>query len=329
MNIIIDDILDLSKLDNDEMMMNMDEHDLEEIMQVISDEYTPIAASKGLELICTIDEDVPEYLYTDDTRVYQILTNLMSNSIKYSNSGSITVAAYYDSHLNNMCFDIKDEGKGIRKSEINNLFKDYGRTSNCTPEISSNGLGLCVCQKIATLLGGSIEVRSEYKKGSTFTFVHPINLSYSNSSKSDDLTDSEIQESILQSLKGDVLIVDDDENITSLFKLLLKWINYDHGAELKIDTAKNEARVLNLTKRKQYNLIFMDIDLDGEDGCSICDSILRTSELNADTPIIAITANIKTVQNDRDSKYDCFKSILLKPFTNKDINRVIAKYINI
>ena len=108
---------------------------------------------------------------------------------------------------------------------------------------------------------------------------------------------------------------------------MLKWINYDHGSELKIYTAKTEERVISICKRKKFDLIFMDIDLDGEDGYSICKNILQNSIINSDTPIVAITANIKYVQNDRDKKYDCFKDTLLKPFTNKDISRVISKYI--
>lgn len=327
MKIIIDDILDLSKIDNDEMIMNMDDYEIDEILQVVADEYTPIAANKGLELICTIDSDVPETLYTDETRIYQVLTNLISNSIKYSNSGSIILSTFYDPDVNCIGFEVRDEGQGIRKSEINNLFKDFGTTTNSIPGINSNGLGLCVCQKIATLLGGSIEVKSEYHKGSTFTFVHPIDLNHSGSSSgTTDLTDSDIQDAILRDIKGDILIVDDDDNITALFKLLLKWLNYDHGAELRIDTARNEERTMALTNRKKYSLIFMDIDLDGEDGCSICEAVL-SGEKNRSTPIIAITANIKSIQKDRDSRFDCFSNVLLKPFTNKDIDRVIAKYI--
>ena len=228
---------------------------------------------------------------------------------------------------NTVCFEIKDEGKGIRRSEINNLFKDFGTTTNSIPGINSNGLGLCVCQKIAGLLGGSIEVKSEYQRGSTFTFVHPISLSHSGSSVSSmDLTDSDIQDTILRNVKGDVLIVDDDANITELFKLLLKWINLDHGSELRVDTAHNEEKTISLTNRKKYSIIFMDIDLDGEDGCSICNNVL-SNDRNKNTPIIAVTANINTVQKDRDPRYDCFMDVLLKPFTNKDINRIIAKYI--
>lgn len=324
MNIIIGDILDLSKLDNDEMIMNMDDYEIEDIVQMISDEYTDVARLKDLSLICTIGADVPETIYTDDTRVYQILANLVSNSIKYSNTGSIKVAVYYCDDSNSVCFEVADKGKGIRKSEINNLFKDYGRTSNCTPEVESNGLGLSVCQKLANLLGGTIEVRSEYKKGSTFIFRHPIELSHSKCEVP--MTESEVRQNLaVQDIKGDVLIVDDDRNITSLFKLLLKWINYDYGTELKIDIAKSEERVLRLTSQKKYSLIFMDIDLDDDDGCNVCSAVRNT--INKETPIVAVTADIKSVQKDRDSRYNCFQEILLKPFTNRDIERVISKHM--
>ena len=324
MNIIIGDILDLSKLDNDEMIMNMDDYEIEDIVQMISDEYTDVARLKNLSLICTIDADVPETIYTDDTRIYQILANLVSNSIKYSNTGSIKVAVHYCDDSNSVCFEVADKGKGIRKSEINNLFKDYGGTSNCTPEVESNGLGLSVCQKLANLLGGTIEVRSEYKKGSTFIFRHPIELSHSKCEVP--MTESEVWQNLaIQDIKGDVLIVDDDRNITSLFKLLLKWINYDYGTELKIDIAKSEERVLRLTSQKKYSLIFMDIDLDDDDGCNVCSAVRNT--INKETPIVAVTADIKSVQKDRDSRYNCFQEILLKPFTNRDIERVISKHM--
>jgi CheY-like chemotaxis protein len=212
---------------------------------------------------------------------------------------------------------------------MNNLFKDFGITTNSTPGMDSNGLGLCVCQKIAILMGGSIEVKSEYHKGSVFTFIHPTNPQHSGSLNSSAiLTDSEIHDTVLRNVKGNILIVDNDDSIQTLFKLLLKWINYDHGSELNIDTAGNEERALSHVGRKTYDIIFMDLDLDLEDGCSICNCIISNKDNpNSNAHIIAITANIKAIQKDRDSKYECFREILLKPFTNKDINRIVAKYI--
>jgi signal transduction histidine kinase/CheY-like chemotaxis protein/PAS domain-containing protein len=321
MNIIIDDILDLSKIDNNELIMNLEEHSLREITDLIIDESRSEIEKKGLRLEYEFDTNNPESIYTDTTRTFQILSNLLSNSIKYSCTGTIKFKVTYNVDSNAIMFQVIDQGQGIRKEEIPNLFKQFGRTSNSVTDINSTGLGLCVCQKIAVLLGGSIQVSSEYKKGSMFTFIHPIKLGYSG-------FDTVHEPYLNKEIKGNVMIVDDDPNITSLFKLLLKCMNYDNGYDLNIETAETGDKAIELTKIKKYDLIFMDIDLDGEDGCTVSERILSNYAMNNTVcPIIAVTANIKSVQHDRDPKYDCFADVVLKPFNNYDINKIIVKYL--
>jgi signal transduction histidine kinase/CheY-like chemotaxis protein len=320
MNIIIDDILDLSKIDNDELIINLDEHCVRDITDLIYEESMSEITKKGLTLEYDFDPNTPEFLYTDNTRVFQILSNLISNSIKYSTTGTIRFKVSYDETNNSVIFEVSDQGKGIRKEELSNLFKKFGRTSNSVTDVNSTGLGLCVCNKIANLLGGLIEVKSEYKKGSTFTFIHPIKLGYSGSNIMTDIGTN-------RDISGKILIVDDDPNIVALFKLLLRCINYDKGYDLNIETATNGDRTMELTKNKKYDIIFMDIDLDGEDGCTICENILTKCTLNKNCPIIAVTANIKSVQHDRDPKFNCFNDVILKPFNNKDILKTINKYL--
>lgn len=324
MNIIIDDILDLSKIDNNEFIMNFDEHSLHEIIEMIVDESISESNKKGIEFVYDFDKLLPDTLYTDGTRVFQILSNLVSNAIKYSNTGEINFRVKYDTEFNSVIFQVIDQGIGIRKEEFANLFKQFGRTSNSVTEINSTGLGLCVCQKIANLLGGSIEVTSEYKKGSMFTFTHPIKLGYSSVQNTELDFQSNTETSVQKEIKGNVLIVDDDPNITSLFKLLLRWLNYDKGYELNIETANSGEKTLMLIKSKHYKLIFMDIDLDGEDGCMISNEI---RSVNADVHIVAVTANIKSVQKDRDESFNVFDDVILKPFNNKKINDCVVKYL--
>lgn len=320
-NIIIDDILDLSKIDSDELIMNIDEHRLLDITNMIYEEYIDDIHKKGLQIKYTTSTGTPEYLYTDDTRVYQILSNLITNAIKYSNTGTIGFNVSYDDNINSIIFTISDQGKGIRKEELNNLFKTYGRTSNSTPDNKSTGLGLCICQKIANLLGGTIDVKSEFNRGSTFIFTHPINLNTSNSKSINNIFND-------KNINGNVLIVDDDKNITAMFKLLLKCINYDNGYDIGIDIAHTSDRTLHLTDNKKYNLIFMDIDLDGEDGCVLSDFIHKNSIKNKNSPIVAITANIKAIQGTKDIKFNIFDDILLKPFNSNDISHCIIKYLD-
>jgi len=334
MKIIIDDILDLSKIDNNEFVMNLDESDLKEITDLIYEESKNEADKKGLILEYIFDVNVPEHIYTDNTRLFQIITNLISNSIKYSNTGSILFKVDYDQKNNNVVFQVSDQGQGIRREEIPNLFKEYGRTSNSISEVNSTGLGLYVCQKIAGLLGGYIDVVSEFKKGSTFTFHHPVKIGQASSC----IEIEPFNEKKYKSIKGNILIVDDDKNIISLFKLLLKCMNYDKGFDIEIDTAITGDKAIELCKNKYYDLIFMDIDLDGNDGCVITESIINLYKNKIKSPlqsihsiqsvVIAVTANIKSIQPDRDIKFNVFDDIIIKPFNNKDIEKCIVKYLN-
>ena len=321
-SIIIDDILDLSKIDNDELIINLDDHNLREITDLIVEEAENEIIKKGLELEYDFCDNNLEFIYTDSTRLFQILSNLISNSIKYSNTGIIKFKVSYDNINNNVIFQVSDQGHGIRKEELSNLFKEFGRTSNSVSDINSTGLGLCVCQKIAHILGGSIEVSSEYKKGSTFTFIHPIKLK---SYIKDEKITKEFSINKNDQIKGRILIIDDDQNITSLFKLLLRCMNYDCGYDLMIETACTGDKALFLASAKKFDLIFMDIDLDGEDGYTICEQIRNQLDLNKNTPVVAVTANIKYVQ--KENKNIIFNDIILKPFNNKDIKKYILKYL--
>lgn len=316
LNIIINDILDLSKIDNDELVMNMESHYLEDIIDMIKDEYDELCNSKNLEFQCIYD-NIPEFIYTDATRLYQIISNLLSNAIKYSKSGIIKLHIQYEK--DNIIFKISDQGKGIRKEELNSLFKDFGTTSNSN-NVNSNGLGLCICQKLARLLNGNIEVLSQYKKGSIFTFNHPIKMKNLSSNPKRNI--DKIEE---KALKGNIMIVDDDENITSLFKMLLKWFNYDYEYELNIDTVNKGDKSRILCNQKKYDLIFMDIDLDGEDGRTICKDIITNSKLNKETPIVAVSANIKF--NINSSDFDMFSDFILKPFSDTQIKKTLMKFL--
>lgn len=322
LNIIINDILDLSKIDNDELVLNVESNYLEDIIDTICDEYEEQCKKKNLNFTCKKDNNVPDLIHTDATRLYQILSNLLSNSIKYSKAGTINLEIKYKDK--NLIFIISDQGKGIRKEEIHNLFKTFGFTSN-SYDSYSNGLGLSVCQKIARLLGGNIEVQSEFKKGSTFTFTHPIKLS--NSSSNPDLSELIENSKMTENrIKANIMIVDDDENITSLFKLLLKWFNFDFGYELIIDTVNCGTKSIQLCDQMKYDIIFMDIDLDGQDGRVVTKEILEKSKYNQNTPIIAVSANIKLNKNS--PHCDCFSELILKPFNDKKIKNTLIKYLS-
>lgn len=310
MNVIIDDILDLTKIENDELNINYDHHKIRDITDLVYEESFEAATRKGLNFKYEYDERSPEYFHTDSTRVFQILTNLISNSIKYSSSGTILFKV--SSEDSNIIFEVSDQGRGIKKEELPNLFKMFGRTSNRESDINSSGLGLFICQRIANLLGGRIEVWSEYNKGSSFKFIHPI--------INNNINKSEREYVVKNNTNGRILIIDDDPNLIVLFKLLLKCIIIDNEYDIIIDTATSIDKAYSLMKNRIYNIIFLDLK---DDWYEICQEIKKNN-----TNIIALTADINSVQNDRDERYNVFSDVIIKPFNDRVIDCVIKKYMN-
>lgn len=321
MVVIIDDILDLSKLDTKEFYINLDICNIEELVNMIITDFTHLAEEKNLSLDFNIDVDTPSTLYTDETRIYQILSNLVSNSIKYSDNGTVLLNVSFDKIKHGVTFRVSDEGQGIRSTEISNLFKDYGQTSNSFCN-KSTGLGLCVSQKIADALGGQITVETQYRKGSVFTLFHPIKLG-SSGIRSDSIKE-------IKPIKGKILVVDDEVHNASIFKMLLKSFNYRYGFDLCIDIVfSGESAIDTIRTCNNYDIIFMDIDMEGIDGCT-AGQILRSKNMY-EGPIVATTGNIMVSeynQNERDKKnFDMFNNVLIKPFNFETILNILHMYM--
>ena len=211
---IINDILDLSRIDSDEFVIDMDICNIEQLIDDIIEENICDAELKNLDISKLICDGTPKSLYTDITRISQILNNLITNAIKYSDKGNITIKVSRTIENKAVIFSVIDEGIGIRQEETCNLFKTYKQTSNNnTYKVNSNGLGLCVSQKIANLLGGYITVKSEHKKGSIFSLYHPINLELSGIKNCSEIFSG--------TLERNILLVDDNILNLSLLHTML------------------------------------------------------------------------------------------------------------
>jgi signal transduction histidine kinase len=320
---IINDILDFSKLDANEFVINMELVNICDMIDELVEDYAIKASNKGLSLLYDISDDVPKTLYTDVTRMNQILGNLISNSIKYSDQGTISLNVTYDEDTHGVIFSIIDEGIGIRDDEIGRLFKDYGQTSNSFKfNIDSNGLGLCISQKIANLLGGYITVKSEYKKGSQFIMFHPIKLGTSGM-----IYDKKI---LSMNLVGNVLIVDDNEANSVLFKLLLENFNCEYDGTLTMESVNDGKNAIEVCKINKYDIIFMDINMPGIDGCTASKIIRKNGYTGI---IIATTGNIMAKLENRNmidkERYKCFDDIIIKPFDDTTILNILKKYLEI
>ena len=306
---IISDILDLSKIEANEMAIDINRCNIRELINDLI-----IIHSTDYNIQYNISDDIDDILFTDEIRLNQILTNLLTNAIKYTNDNKKDI--YINVLLNNnyINFNVIDNGIGIKEDELNNLFNQFSKTTNNTKiNCNSNGLGLCISQKMAKLLGGYISVKSEYNKGSVFTLHHPINLLLNNHNIVNINTNTNI--------KGKILIVDDNGSNLSLLQMLIEHFNQELGYDFEVHAVGSGYEAIKICQINHYNLIFMDINMVGMDGCTTC-KLLKKDDIK----IIATTGNILAKTNLND-KYSCFDDVLIKPYDNIMVLDMIKKYI--
>ena len=317
---IINDILDLSKIEAREFIIELDVCEIKRLVETIMADFLLAAKEKNMILSFEIDTNVPETIYTDEVRLSQILSNLISNAIKFGKSGEIKLFINFD-EFDGIKFSVIDHGDGIKETEIPNLFKQFSRTSS-SDKINSNGLGLYVSQQIAHLLGGHVSVVSEHNKGSTFTLNHPIKLGNSGTFIDKDKFN--------KCLSGNILIIDDNESNLTLFKLMLDHFNCLYKFNLETNTVTNNIDAINLCNVNKYDILFMDINMLGVDGCTASKIIKLNNKFSG--KIVATTGNIlakkenSSLCNDQE-KYKYFDDVIIKPYDDSVILKLLYRYL--
>jgi len=314
---IINDVLDLSKLDAEEFTIDLDMHDINEIVDNIVLNFGNECQEKSLRIVPDVSDNVPIQIFTDIVRINQILSNLLSNAIKYTITQNSDILFKVGLENNFIRFDIIDKGIGIKKTELGNLFKDFGQTSNSNKYgIASTGLGLSISQKIANLLGGKITVQSSYGKGSVFSFYHPNKLNKT--------TPLQRIRSVTN-LRGKVLIIDDNESNLALLKMLIDHFNCIYSFNIDVNCVSNGSDAIEMVKNNNYDLVFLDINMHGIDGVTTS-KILRNMKFSG--KIIAATGNIFAKKENRnDDRFDNFDDVIIKPYDDQQILGALKKYL--
>jgi len=312
---IINDILDLNKINNNELILTIEQCNIryfmsDIILQLQSNNYNRI------EFSLFINDLVPEFLFTDITRLKQIIINLITNAIKYSKKDQLNLIKIIinSENVDIIKFEIQDQGIGIKKDDLDKLLEF--NISALINSNNSNGLGLFICNKIIRLLGGNIIIKSEYNRGSTFIFTHPIKvgISYNLDSNRSIFND-------LNNVEKNILIVDDIESNVVLLKLIIQDINVQYSCNFKVDVTLSGENCIELTKNKRYDIIFLDLTMELMDGYCTA-QILRKNNFNG--KIVVMTGNDKI----KNSSYiELFDDILIKPFDNNSLLEIIKKLI--
>ena len=314
---IINDILDVSKIEAGRM-------DLEKIPFNISDVFklcrmiaSPNAREKGLTLFCYAEPSIGRMLIGDPTRLRQILLNLLSNAIKFTNNGMVKLlAAITDKTYNTvtMHFEVKDSGIGMTEEQLGKIFQPFIQADDSTTrKYGGTGLGLTITKSFIELMGGEMEVESNYGLGSRFSFNLTFQTIDSPVEISHTATSVNIDEKPI--FEAEILVCEDNT--------LNQMVITDHLSKIGIKTviAENGRIGLNYVKKrsendkKQFDLVFMDIHMPEMDGLETAKSLIMSGFKN---PIIALTANIMT--NDRETYIDAgMCDCLPKPFVAHDL----------
>jgi two-component system, sensor histidine kinase and response regulator len=286
---LINDILELSKIESGKNKLTENDFKLTNIASMLKNSFSLRAKEKGLKLNINFDPDTPEYIKTDEGKFRQILFNLISNAVKFTESGNIQVGIKSNVDTTKKTYlevIVKDTGPGISANEIDKLFYAFEQTSVGEQKKEGTGLGLAISRKYAQMLGGDLTVDSKLGAGSTFTVK--IAVEVLEQEQISRLT-SEMTERKVLKIKSDeklykILVVDDDLGSRDLLKRLLDLVGF------QVKTAENGKEGFNHFLSWQPDLILMDMRMPVMDGY---ETTCRIKNSNAETipPIIALTAS--------------------------------------
>lgn len=260
---ILNDILDLSKIEAGKLSLETIDFSLESILKNISNIEAMKAHVKGLEFIILKNKDIPGNLIGDPLRLQQVLVNLVNNAIKFTESGDVIIEIKLISKQEKsvkLSFEVRDNGIGMSSEQINKLFKSFSQVDESTTrKYGGTGLGLSISRTLLNMMGGDIEVVSNLGKGSKFSFDLEFQLA-SESEKTKNITYD-----LLQDIK--VLVLDDNENVIKSIENILEKITKD------ITSTTSSEEVLNELQENEYDLLIMDFTLPDLNGINVWKNI--------------------------------------------------------
>lgn len=323
---IINDILDFSRMEANTFYLNNNTFNLHECLQHSLHSFQSQADKKQLKLTLSLPSDVPEYVSGDVNRLRQIMLNLIGNSLKFTDTGFILVAINVQSINDRLQLNctVKDSGIGIKTEQLDCLFEEFTMADNSfSRSHEGSGLGLAITKRLVNMMDGDISVKSEYKKGSEFTFQimvdHPIN---------EEIGIIQTHKQSLHTLpskntkkQAQLLVVEDNYANQIVIKNTLHYAGYE------IDIASNGKEAISMNQEKSYDLIFMDISMPEMDGMTATKNIRSLSKKHKKMPIIALTAHALSGDKER-FIHAGMTDYLSKPFNRTKLLECIHHYLS-
>ncbi len=324
---VINDILDISKIEAGKLLVENISFDPARIVSDVEASMRVRAMEKGVGFSVECRGEVPDSIHSDPTRLRQVLLNLVSNAVKFTNEGMIRIVLSYDAPTRKMHFAICDTGIGLSPGQQANLFKPFSQADGSTArQFGGTGLGLALCKRLVEAMGGQVTLQSEPGKGSTFEFT--IN-DMESAGNTESTPQTQVQpatspaEHPIGRLSGRVLLAEDGADNRRLVSIYLE------DAGLRVETANDGAQAVKMivashNAGKDYDAVLMDMQMPEVDGY-IATAELRRRGLK-DLPIIAFTAHAMASEKKKFLECGC-DDYATKPVNPDALIRTLAKYI--
>ncbi len=318
---LINDILDMSKIEAGRMTLEPVNFDLLSTLDSVEEMFRAQTEKKGLEFTILRDGELPQYICTDERKLRQTLINLLSNALKFTNKGGIVLHVLLDKERDNtISFGVEDTGPGIPSPELEMIFEPFVQTSTGQKNKEGTGLGLSISRQFVQLMRGDLKVLSKEGKGSIFEFTIVFDLP--------DMEQIERQKTAQRvvGISSDqreyrILIVEDNEMNRTLLHRLLDTVGF------KTHTAGNGIEAIEQFNTWRPHLIWMDMQMPIMDGYEATRRI-KASPKGSETPIIALTASVFEEDKDEVFSAGC-DDFLRKPFKEMEIFNLLSKYLGV
>ena len=304
---IIDDLLDISRIEAKKLKIEENEFDLRGCLRQSTEIFTRQAMEKGICLTCEVDPETPIHVIGDAQRIEQVMVNLIGNAVKFTDQGEVKVRV--ESSEGNMIFSVSDTGIGIPAGKMDQLFEPFTQVdSSRTRRYGGTGLGLAICRELAALMGGAIRATSTEGRGSTFSVTLPLKPAPCGEMQQD-------ADNPLRPLR--ILLAEDDPMVRDLVKLMLTRLNVD------LAVAENGKQAVDCWQKGGADLILMDIQMPEMDGI---EATRRIREIEGKgeprTCIFALTAHAR-----REDREECMAAgmdgFMTKPLRMAELRTLV------
>lgn len=324
---VVNDILDFSKIEAGKMDIEVVPFEIEEVVTEVVQTITFYSKVKGLKIEYIIDDDVPQSLMGDPTRLKQLLLNFGSNAVKFTEKGSVTIHVSLFDKIDNgftVKFSVKDTGLGIPDEKLHGIFDPFKQAdASTTRKFGGTGLGLAICRQLAELMQGSVGVESEPGEGSNFWFKVPLQLQANELSANGTPQNLSAERAGLP-LKGMKVLVVEDDKMSQL--VVLKFLENEGVSADVVETGMEAIKAL---KETAYGTVLMDVQMPDMGGFEATEEIRK---LEKDTgkhiPIIMLTASAMAEDREKSNEVGA-DHFLTKPIDKTKLLKTLYKYSNV